>query len=231
MIGRLPPEVRLLALALLNFADDHGYFLADISLIRGECAPFTEDSVSIHGALNQLEKVGWIEVSEPSEVGRIGRIKKFDKHQRVNRPTDSKLAIYFDSVSPHGGFSEPSRKEQGTGNREHSKPHPRPDGDFKAAITFEIDTESESIRQAWGEWQSYRQGRHLAHGKQKLIWSHQAARMSAQQIIAASKIHGDQIVCDRVASAIAGGWQGLNLDKLEGANGNHPKTSAKEFFS
>lgn len=220
VIGRLPDDVKLLALALLNLADDHGYFLADVSLIRGECAPFTEDSLKIHGALNQLEKVGWIEVSEPSEIGRIGRVKKWTKHQKVNRPTDSKLSCYFDSVSPHGGFSEPSRKEQGTGNREHVRPSAKKDDDFDKARTFEIDTDSEEVRNAWNEWQSYRQSRHKATGKQKLLWSHQAARMSAKQILDAVQKFGVQITCDRIASAIAGSWQGLNFDKLQQTNGS-----------
>lgn len=83
---------------------------------------------------------------------------------------------------------------------------------------IEIITDSEEIRQAWSEWQSYRQARHKATGKQKLMWTEQAARMSIKQILSAVQTFGTQIVCDRIAAAIAGGWQGLNFDKLHQAN-------------
>lgn len=123
VMARLEPEVQLLALALLNYADDHGYFRAEAELVRAACAPFTEDSVRIHGALTTLLKVGWIEVRDSGQTGLIGRIAKWTKHQRVNRPSDSKLKGYWlteDSVNVHGGLTEPSLLEQGTGKGKES---------------------------------------------------------------------------------------------------------------
>lgn len=118
VIARLPDEVQLLALALLNYADDQGYFRATPSLVRSACRPFTEDSVSTHGCLTTLEKAGWIEVRNHPEQGPIGWVVNFTKHQAINRPSQSKLAGYWDSVSAHGGLTEDSVQEQGTGNRE-----------------------------------------------------------------------------------------------------------------
>jgi hypothetical protein len=125
VMGQLEPETQLLALALLNYADDEGYFRAEASLVRSACRPFSEDSVSIHGALITLEKVGWIEVVNTGLTGVIGKIVNWEKHQRINRPTPSKLKSYLlteNSLSPHGMLTESSLLEQGTGNRKGSTP-------------------------------------------------------------------------------------------------------------
>ncbi len=121
VMARLDPHVRLLALALLNHADDHGYFMASPPIVQAACSPFTEDSVRVHGWLTELSRVGWIEVRNHPTHGPIGRVVNFSTHQRVNRPSDSKVKAYWfieDSVNAHGGFSEGSLLEQGTGNRE-----------------------------------------------------------------------------------------------------------------
>jgi hypothetical protein len=116
VMARLDPETQLLALALLNYADDHGYFRAEPSLVRSACRPFSEDSLSVHGALTTLEKVDWIEVRDTGATGIIGRIVTWHKHQRVNRPSDSKLKPYWlteSSLNPHCALTEPSVQEQG----------------------------------------------------------------------------------------------------------------------
>jgi hypothetical protein len=125
VMSRLEPTTQLLALALLNYADDHGYFRAEPELVRAACCPFTEASVSIHGGLTTLLKVGWIEVRNTGDTGVIGRITKWQKHQRVNRPSASKLMPYWlteSSLNPHGRLTEASLPEQGTGNRERNTP-------------------------------------------------------------------------------------------------------------
>lgn len=117
-MARLDPEIQLLALALLNYADDHGYFRAEPSLVRSACRPFSEDSVSVQGALKTLCDIDWIELRDTGPTGIIGRIVTWHKHQRVNRPSDSKLKPYWiteSSVNPHRAITEPSVQEQGTG--------------------------------------------------------------------------------------------------------------------
>ena len=52
-------SVRLLAIALLNIADDEGYFVADHRQIRSHVWPLTEDSVNAHGALITLSSAVW----------------------------------------------------------------------------------------------------------------------------------------------------------------------------
>lgn len=127
--ARLPDDIQLLALSLLTMADDEGYFRAEPALIRGDVQPFREDLGRISGGLQELLRVGWIEVRKHSQQGDIGRIVNFDKHQRVHHPTPSKLSSYF-----FGNISGDAREnfppEQGTGNREHirSKSNPVVEG-------------------------------------------------------------------------------------------------------
>ena len=89
VMTRQHDSVRLLALALLNIADDEGYFLADQRQIRSQVWPLTEDSVIAHGALITLSEVGYIEVRKHPTHGLIGLVVNFTKHQRINRPTPS----------------------------------------------------------------------------------------------------------------------------------------------
>lgn len=131
-LAKLPAFTRLLAIAILNMADDEGYFEADTALIRGDVFPFEEDSMSIHGALMELSMIDYVELRESSCKGLLGYICSFKKHQVISRPSQSKLKAIFnespmflaektDSWSTHGVLTESSVLEQGTGNREKEK--------------------------------------------------------------------------------------------------------------
>jgi len=127
-MGRLSDLAKWVAVALLNHADDEGYFRADPAIVRGAIAPFTEDSLIIHGALSECSRAGWLEIREHPTEGILGKVVNFTKHQRINRPNPSKFKDYWEfsecSVSAHGGLSEDSHpegkgregnREQGTG--------------------------------------------------------------------------------------------------------------------
>lgn len=87
----------------------------------------------------------------------------------------------------------------------------------------------DEIQELWAEWKTYRTGRATTGPKSDRIpWTDQAARMSARQIESALTAHPGRVVADRIRSAIAGNWQGFNLDKLAAGtsswgsrNGNH----------
>lgn len=94
------------------------------------------------------------------------------------------------------------------------------------ALTGNIPDE---ILELWSEWRTYRTARATTGPKSDRIpWTAQAARMSARQIENALAVHPARMVADRIRSAIAGNWQGFNLDKLAAGtsgwgprNGNH----------
>lgn len=121
-LAKLSEFTRLLALALLNYADDEGYFIADPILMRGELFPFSEDSRSIHGALIELSNIKYVTLYKGTNGRLYGLVTTFKQHQIINRPSPSKLKTYItfteDSLNTHGGLTEYSLLEQGTGNRE-----------------------------------------------------------------------------------------------------------------
>lgn len=120
-LARQSDDVRLLALAVLNLADDEGFFYADAALVRAFAFPFTESSLSTHNALNRLSELGWIALKNTLAHGLVGVVVNFRKHQRINRPSPSKIKAYFlseSSVNDHGTVGA------GTGNREQGKEVP-----------------------------------------------------------------------------------------------------------
>lgn len=132
-LSSLSAETHLFAAGLLCYADDDGYFNANEGLIKANVFPLRETSVSIHDMLTQLVDLGYVRLGCNGTSRRYGCIVNFDIHQRVNRPTPSKikgLEIHWeDSVSTHAQLSEASSEEgKGReGNREEEgKQKPRP---------------------------------------------------------------------------------------------------------
>jgi hypothetical protein len=115
-IALLSAEAKLLAIALLNYADDEGYFFAHPALIRGELMPFAESHSHIPPLLEDLKEAGYIRIGEDAAKRKIGLVVNFKKHQLVNRPQKSKLAGTVDlpdwSPALPGVLQEPSTPVQ-----------------------------------------------------------------------------------------------------------------------
>jgi hypothetical protein len=121
-----PEATHMFAAALLNYADDTGYFNANPGLIKGEIYPLREPSVSIPESLRSLQTIGYIRLGTGPDGRRYGHISHFDQHQRVSHPTPSKisiLAIAWDDIAtapenivkPPETFAPERNREQGTG--------------------------------------------------------------------------------------------------------------------
>lgn len=119
-LAQVAKEYRLLAVALLNYADDEGYFMANEALIRGECFPFDENSKSIRGGLQELSRIGYIALGTSSDGQRLGRIPNFLEHQRIDKASPSKIKektiAWDDSSSPPRTLQESSPPEVEVGN-------------------------------------------------------------------------------------------------------------------
>ena len=116
VMSRLPYDTRILALGLLNLADDEGYFDADPDYIRGAVL-FREDSSNVRRMLDELSRSEWITLCGRPERP-IGRVVNFRKHQRVDRPQPSRLKQYaLDEASTNDRrvLDDQSTQEQGTG--------------------------------------------------------------------------------------------------------------------
>jgi hypothetical protein len=116
VMSRLPYDTRILALGLLNLADDEGYFSADPDYIRGAVL-FREDSSNVRRMLDELSRSAWITLCGTAERP-IGRVVNFRKHQRVDRPQPSRLKQYAldeSSTNDRRPLDDRSTQDQGTG--------------------------------------------------------------------------------------------------------------------
>lgn len=81
----------LLAIGLLNYADDEGYFNANPKLIRAAIFPIREPSRTIPVMLRELSNHGYLSMFSTSDNKHFGLINNFAKHQVVNKPKVSKI--------------------------------------------------------------------------------------------------------------------------------------------
>jgi len=119
-LSELPPETHMLAAALLNYADDEGYFNANAKLIQAECCPLRDDSTNVRRSIEMLSSIGYIRLFEGSDGKSYGHIKTFSDHQRVDRPKPSKIKALEVSQKDRRRIDDESTlegkgKEQGTG--------------------------------------------------------------------------------------------------------------------
>jgi hypothetical protein len=114
-LSELPEATHMLAAALLNYADDDGFFNANPRLVQAECCPLREPSVSVQDSLISLAHIGYIQLGSGPDGKRYGRIPSFLEHQRINRATPSKikeLDISWDvSLPTHTHITEESLPE------------------------------------------------------------------------------------------------------------------------
>lgn len=125
-LSELSEATHLLAAALLNYADDDGYFNANPALVKAECSPLREPSTSIRQSLDELSSIGYLRLGDLNGK-RYGRIVNFKAHQRVDRPQPSSIKdlpiLWDESPSPRRTFVESStsvrcgngREEEGNG--------------------------------------------------------------------------------------------------------------------
>lgn len=134
-LSEMPEATHMLAAALLNYADDEGYFNANPKLVQAECCPLREPSVSIQDSLAALASIGYLVLGKGADGRAYGAIAKFTTHQRVNRPAKSKikeLVIEWDGSPPshaqitESSLTEEEREEEWEG-RESARPHTIPD--------------------------------------------------------------------------------------------------------
>jgi hypothetical protein len=174
-LANLPEFTRLVAIALLNIADDEGFFESDAMLIRGDVFPYLEDYRRITVALRELSCIGYITIRDTTQKGAIGYIENFSKHQVISNKSKSKLrqfynenqendALHDDYSSATVALHEDSILEQGTGNREKEVekekegPPLSPKGERFDATKIELPEKlrTEHHRQAWDDFVRHR---------------------------------------------------------------------------
>jgi len=199
---------RLLAIALLNWSDDEGYFMANPTLIRGQLFPFLDDSKIIPRSLQDLSFVGWIQLGKDDQGRDVGMIKNFSKHQRVDKPKPSEIkgcSTFQDASKNDPGIIQDASPLERKG---------RDQGREENALTLPFD--SEKFSQAWKLWVSHR-----AEIKKKLTPS------SIQGQLAEFEEWGEARAIAAIRHTIKMGWQGIR----EPDSGGFQKTKKASEFS
>lgn len=89
-IVQLPYEVRLLFIGMWNFCDDYGFIWDEPDRIKMQVLP--ADNVNVQGAIDLLCAAGLLEIYVSESGDRSFKVAKFSDHQKVDRPTESKIA-------------------------------------------------------------------------------------------------------------------------------------------
>lgn len=125
-LARVSEPSLLLAVGLLNYSDDEGFFAATPGLIKSELFPLREPSKSVPVMIDELSEAGFIEIKTGVNGRLYGRVVNFGKHQRVDKKTPSKIKPFWpigeESPNLPGILPEDSVPEQGTGNRDLETP-------------------------------------------------------------------------------------------------------------
>jgi hypothetical protein len=182
-LSELPEATHMLACALLNYADDDGYFNANPKLVKAECCPLREPSVSIQDSLNQLSNIGWLRLGIGSDGRRYGHIVTFAEHQVINRKTESKIKDlkidWENSVSAHAQLTEPSHLE---GNKEGKGKGK----DIRAVADATRPRKNLEFEEFWKAYPR-RQGANPKHPARKKFEAFVKSGISAETIISAAK--------------------------------------------
>lgn len=147
-----PEATHMLAAALLNHADDEGYFNANPGLVRAACCPLREPSVSVQDSLKRLVEIGYLRMATAPDGKRYGYVVTFDDHQRVNRPTPSKIKglglVWDESLPTHTQLSEDSPPER---NREQGKEQGKEEKPSSSAAPSDAPTDLDAKRKERAE--------------------------------------------------------------------------------
>ena len=137
LIARWPYESRLCYIALWNEADDEGRFRAAMAYLKGRLFPY--ESFNMGEVLAPLVTSRRV-ILYTAGGEDFGFLPTFRRHQRINRPSPSKLppppegALTEESVSDHGALMEDSPQEgKGTGSREQGTGKGKEQGETRPA--------------------------------------------------------------------------------------------------
>ena len=194
-MARQDDATKLLALGLLNYADDEGYFYACPSLVRSALRPFDDDSTIVRRSIEKLSKIGFIEVREHSTHGPVGMVLSFADHQRVDRPKASIIKELFDSTNVRRSIDDQSTLEgKGTGNREGnvkeavaSKSRPQTREEFDAYFR-EIDLYPRDAEATWNKWEG---NGWTNSGKKIVCWKSMVRAWKASSYMPSQKTPSD----------------------------------------
>lgn len=90
-IAGLSEPAMLLAIGLLNYSDDEGWFNANYLLIKAAVFPLREPSKTIPRMIQELSGIDYISIYPGPDGKQFGQVLNFSKHQRVDKPRPSEI--------------------------------------------------------------------------------------------------------------------------------------------
>ncbi len=117
-LGRVSREARLLFIGLFSCCDDVGRARASSRLLASRLYPYADDAFKkLQGWISELEKQGCIRLYQVDGEAYLD-IPKWQNHQKIDKPSASKLPSFDDVREDSRGFEKNSL---GTGNREEEQ--------------------------------------------------------------------------------------------------------------
>ena len=117
-LGRVSREARLLFIGLFSCCDDVGRARASSRLLASRLYPYDDDAFKkLPGWISELQKQGCIRLYQVDGEAYLD-IPKWQNHQKIDKPSASKLPSFDDVREDSRGFEKNSL---GTGNREREQ--------------------------------------------------------------------------------------------------------------
>jgi len=122
-LATVSAEAVMLAVGVLNLADDEGYFKANPKLIEAAIFPIRDLSTTCRRLIGELSSIGYLDIYKGTDGKDYGHVVKFLDHQRIDRPKDSKIkplcVSKVESTIDRRLIADATAQERkGTGNRE-----------------------------------------------------------------------------------------------------------------
>jgi hypothetical protein len=138
-LGRVSREARLLFIGLFSCCDDVGRARASSRLLASRLFPYDEDAFKrLPVWISELEKQGCIRLYQVDGESYLD-IPKWQNHQKIDKPSASKLPSFDDVREDSRGFEKDCL---GTGNREEEQGKEGSEG----VVTRDLSPELEAFR-------------------------------------------------------------------------------------
>jgi len=199
-LGRVSREARLLFIGLFSCCDDHGRARASSRLLASRLYPYDDDALKkLPAWIEELEKERCIRLYKVNGESYLD-IPKWLNHQKIDKPSASKLPRFDDSREDSRGLEKNSL---GTGNREEEqgKEQEAPPSPWDVGFGVELPSsfQTENCLQAVKLWLQYKSERKEGYKKTGLTasltkWSNEFTPAEFPSC---------------VENSIASGWKGI----------------------
>lgn len=199
-LGRVSREARLLFIGLFSCCDDHGRARASSRLLASRLYPYDDDALKkLPAWIEELEKERCIRLYKVNGESYLD-IPKWLNHQKIDKPSASKLPPFDDSREDSRGLEKNSL---GTGNREEEqgKEQEAPPSPWDVGFGVELPNtfQTENCLQAVKLWLQYKSERKEGYKKTGLTasltkWSNEFTPAEFPSC---------------VENSIASGWKGI----------------------